>query len=57
MNSKDAWTQKINVFLKKILNSQQQQTKQKKPKNKLMRASFVTLLYILFKIIGIEGFR
>lgn len=57
MNPKDAWTQKINVFLKKILNSQQQKTKQKNPKNKLMRASFVTLLYILFKIIGIEGFR
>lgn len=57
MNSKDAWTQKINVFLKKILNRQQQKTKQKNAKNKLMRASFVTLLYILFKIIGIEGFR
>lgn len=57
MNSKDAWTQKINVFLKKILNRQQQKTKQKNPKNKLMRASFVTLLYIRFKIIGIEGFR
>lgn len=57
MNLKDAWTQKINVFLKKILNRQQQKTKQKNPKNKLMRASFVTLLYILFKIIGIEGFR